>query len=84
MRLAQSVVETQGKWVECRIETCNGIFFRHDMNHPAFSLGDKIGVCPLCIFERKIQNGTLKNATRDMIVNYHHKSVDSKPEKDSL
>jgi len=72
-----------GLWVKCGLE-CGAMFFRHDIEHKYFGLGDKLGICPLCLFSKKMVNGTLKNTMRNYIVDYYYKSIDSKPEKDSL
>jgi len=76
-------LESAGRWVECRLVECNLMFMQRPVGHKYFSLSDRIGVCPLCTHKKKIANGTIKKM-RDVIVDYHHKNVDSKPGSDTL
>lgn len=76
-------VVADGNWEECIIDGCEAMFFRHSVGDKRFDLGDKLGICPICLFNKKMANGTLPKV-RDVIINYHHKSIDSKPEKNSL
>lgn len=82
--LVQEVdLKSDGEWIECRLKECNLMFLKRPVGHKYFSTSDKIGVCPLCTYKKKIVNGTIQKM-RDIIVDYHHKSIDSKPESDSL
>ena len=74
--------KSDGQWVECRLK-CGAMFFRHDVGHKLFGLGDKLGICPICLFNKKMANGTIRKM-RDVIIDFHHKSIDSKPGKDTL
>ena len=76
-------LNTDGKWVECRLEECNLMFYKRPVGHKYYSISDKIGVCPLCTHVKKIINGTIQKM-RDVIVDYHHKAVESKPGADTL
>lgn len=76
-------VVAEGSWEACIIDGCKAMFFRQAVGDKRFGLGDKLGICPICLFERKMANGTLPKI-RDVIIDYHHKSIDSKPEADSL
>lgn len=76
-------LKSDGKWVECRLTECNLMFYKRSVGHKYFSTSDKIDVCPLCTHKKKIINGTIQKM-RDIIVDYHHKNVDSKPGTDTL
>ncbi len=76
-------ITDQMEWTLCKIPHCNKMFNRHPLGHKLYGLSDKLGVCPLCIHDRKMNNGTYVK-TRQVIINFHHKSTDSKPMRDSL
>lgn len=82
--MSSIAVETEGGWEECRLDNCNLMFNRYREGHKRYSLGDKIGVCPLCMFKRKTENGTLPKRDADMRPFVQHKGVEAKPESDSL
>jgi len=82
MSLLQPRIE--GSWEECNQKDCDMIFFRYPFGHKCYSVSDKIGTCPLCIFTRKTQNGTLPKKNSDISQFVHHKSNDAKPGADTL
>lgn len=71
-------------WVECKLETCDMMFFRHPLGHRCYGLSDKIGVCPICIFDRKSENGTLPKRKGNVSEFVDYKYTDSKPGIDTL
>ena len=83
MPMSSIAVEVEGTWVECGLEDCKMMFKRHKKGHRAYTVGDEIGICPMCYFKKKVENGTLIKRNSS-IFEFHHKSTDSKPEKDSL
>lgn len=71
-------------WIECLNPFNNPVkhsFFRHIPSDERFSQNDKAKICPICWYEAKRRNGTLKQAPSSL---KKFKSVDSKPEKDTL
>ena len=71
-----------GAWTPC--SKCNTVFFRYEFGHKCYSIGDKIGICSICLWEIKIQNGTLPKKNGDISQFVHHKNNDARPESDSL
>lgn len=72
----------EGVWTPCL--KCPAQFFRYEFGNKFYTVGDKIGICPICLFNRKIENGTLPKKDVDISTFVNHKSNDSKPEGDSL
>lgn len=73
-----------GGWEQCNQTDCRMMYFRYAFGHKCYSVSDKIGTCPLCIHQKKIENGTLPKKDSDISKYVHHKSSDAKPESDSL
>ena len=73
-----------GTWCLCKKQSCENIFFRHPYGHKCFSLSDKIGICPLCIFEIRVKNQTLPKRTGNISDYTTYKHSSSKPENDTL
>ena len=73
-----------GSWQECSRTGCGLIFFRYGQGNKCYSLSDKTGICPLCIFQKKVENGTLTKRAGDISQFVHHKSVDARPGADTL
>jgi len=71
-------------WTECSKSNCNLAFYRYVFGDRCYSISDKIQVCPLCIFEKKEQNGTLPKKDSDISGFVHHKGIECKPEASSL
>lgn len=74
-----------GTWEECMLDNCKLIYKRHQVGHKRYDLGDKLGVCPICFFNKKMENGTVPK-NKDVAIDgfVHHKSNDAKPESGSL
>ncbi len=84
LSMSSIAFEMEGTWEECILDDCNNIFKRHKEGHKCYTLGDKIGICPLCLHQRKKENDTLPKKEGDVSEFVHHKSNDAKPEGDSL
>lgn len=75
---------TEGGWEECIQKQCALMFYRYAFGHKCYTISDRMGVCPLCIFTIKVQNGTLPKREGDVSRFVHHKNNDSRPESGSL
>ena len=83
--MSSIAVESEGTWEECGLVDCHLMFKRFKEGHKRYSLGDKLGICPLSFQKKQIENGTQNKAGDvDMSPFVHHKGLDAKPESDSL
>ena len=59
-------------------------FYRRKITDKYFAENDKTSICSLCWRISQEKNGTLPKKDVDVSEFVHHKSIDSKPQNDSL
>lgn len=77
----------EGVWTLCLNPFDNPVqhfFYRRKITDKYFAENDKTSICSLCWRKAQEKNGTLPKRDANMANYVHHKSIESKPEPDSL